>query len=73
MTDTQGEAQGEFVEYLSDNAQNKKLLVIAPHGGEIEEYTDKQAEYIFNQFSSQHVSLWVCKWFNRNEGGAYNS
>lgn len=73
LTDTEAETLGEFVEHLIDNGQNRKLLVIAPHGGEIEQYTDKQAEYVSSQFSSEHASLWLCKGFNRNRDSAFNS
>jgi phage replication-related protein YjqB (UPF0714/DUF867 family) len=70
LTDEQAEACGEFIERLSHNGQNHKLVVIAPHGGEIEAWTDKQAEYIGNQFSSEHVSLWICKGFNKGNDSA---
>ena len=68
LTDEQAEACGEFVEHLCDNGQNRGLVVIAPHGGEIEEFTDLQAEHVGAQLSSEHVSVWICKGFNKNEG-----
>jgi phage replication-related protein YjqB (UPF0714/DUF867 family) len=43
--------------------------VIAPHGGEIEENTDKQTEYVWSKFSPDRVSLWTCKGFS-NKGQA---
>lgn len=36
----------ELVEYLNDNGLNQGLVVVAPHGGKIKEYTDLQAEHI---------------------------
>jgi phage replication-related protein YjqB (UPF0714/DUF867 family) len=46
--------------------------VIAPHGGEIEKWTDKQAEIVANHFSSQRASLWMCKGFSiEGQEGAF--
>ncbi len=66
--DKEAEKCGELIEDLRDGGQNRKLVVIAPHGGDIEEYTDKQAEYVGNQFSSDCVSLWICKGFTSKGG-----
>ena len=63
--------QGEFIEQLSDNGQNQKLVVIAPHGGEIENKTDKQAEIVRNEISHDDVSLWICKGFDQDDKSAY--
>lgn len=60
----EAETRGEFVEILTPDFQNKKLIVIAPHGGEIEPWTDIEAEYVAEQFSSNIVSLWQCKGFS---------
>jgi len=53
--------QGGFVERLTDNGRHRGLIVIAPHGGDIERHTDEQAEHVGNQLSSKCVSVWVCK------------
>ena len=71
ITDKQAETYGEFIEQLSDYSQNQKLVVIAPHGGEIEKNTDKQAEIVGNQCSSEDVSLWICKGFDKGDKSAY--
>ena len=63
--DEQAKTSGELIEHLYHESQNHNLIVIAPHGGEIEEYTDKQAEYVWSQFSSDRASLWTCKGFGR--------
>jgi phage replication-related protein YjqB (UPF0714/DUF867 family) len=55
---------GELIEDLKHEAQNNKLLVIAPHGGEIERMTDNQAELVWSHFSSARASLWTCKGFS---------
>jgi phage replication-related protein YjqB (UPF0714/DUF867 family) len=57
---------GELVEYLSPEVQNRKLIVIAPHGGHIEPGTDDQGEYVWShlsQLSPNNVTLWMCKGF----------
>lgn len=60
----EAETRGELIEILTPEIQNKKLIVIAPHGGEIEPWTDMESEYVANQFSSNIVSLWQCKGFS---------
>jgi phage replication-related protein YjqB (UPF0714/DUF867 family) len=66
----------EFIEHLTDDGQNTGLIVIAPHGGNIEQNTDEQAQYVYDQLllpSSYRVSTWICKGFNKEEdGGALN-
>lgn len=67
----QAEKYGEFIEELSDNDQNQKLVVIAPHGVEIEMNTDKQVEIFGKEFSAEDVSLWICKGFDKGDKSAY--
>jgi phage replication-related protein YjqB (UPF0714/DUF867 family) len=69
LTVSQARCNSEFIEQLDDNGHHRGLIVIAPHGGDIEEYTDEQAEQIGKQFSSKCVSVWVCKGF-KEHGGA---
>ena len=45
--------------------QNRKLVVIAPHGGEIEPWTDEQAEFVRNHLPHDRVSVWMCKGFSK--------
>jgi phage replication-related protein YjqB (UPF0714/DUF867 family) len=70
LNEQQAKLQGEFIEQLSDNGQNQKLVVIAPHGGEIENKTDKQAGIIRNEISPDDVSLWICKGFDKDDNSA---
>ena len=65
--DKEAEKRGEFIEHSSHDDQKHSLVVIAPHGGEIEPWTDKQAEYVRNHFSSECVSLWLCKGFSSKD------
>jgi phage replication-related protein YjqB (UPF0714/DUF867 family) len=57
--------KGELIELLTPpNSQNHKLIVIAPHGGNIEPWTDEQAQYVReNLHADDRVSLWMCKGF----------
>jgi phage replication-related protein YjqB (UPF0714/DUF867 family) len=73
LTDADAEAYSEFVEHLADNDYNRELVVIAPHGGFIEEHTDTQVQYLAEQLPFKVVSTWICKGFNKKEdGGAFN-
>jgi len=53
----QAKDMGELIEKLNHDVQNHKLVVIAPHGGNIEPGTDVEAEYVANHFSCDRVSL----------------
>ena len=70
LTDAEAEARSEFIENVTDNGQNRKLIVIAPHGGNIEKQTDEQAEHVVQKLSSKYVSTWICKGFKKG-GGAF--
>jgi len=59
--DAEAEASNEFVERLEDNGTHTGLVVIAPHGGDIEPHTDQQAERVASRLAG--VSLWRCKGF----------
>lgn len=69
-TDEEAEDKSEFIERLTDNGTHTKLVVIAPHGGAIEEHTDQQAEYVATQLAAKGVSCWCCKGWKKG-GGAY--
>jgi phage replication-related protein YjqB (UPF0714/DUF867 family) len=70
LTDAQAEAESEFVERLTDNGTHRGLIVIAPHGGNIEQYTDRQAEHVASLLAVKGVSSWRCKGWKRG-GGAH--
>jgi phage replication-related protein YjqB (UPF0714/DUF867 family) len=71
FSDTEAAAHNEFVERLEDNGTHKGLVVIAPHGGDIERHTDQQAERVASRLSRKGVSSWRCKGWKR-EGGAFD-
>jgi hypothetical protein len=70
LDDDHAKAYSEFVEHLADDDYNSELVVIAPHGGDIEEHADEQAQYVAQQLPSNCVSVWMCKGFKKG-GGAF--
>ena len=60
-TDAEAACNGEFVERLDDDGTHTALIVIAPHGGDIEAHTDQQAEHVSSQLAGKGVSSWRCK------------
>ena len=69
--DEPAKSMSEFIEKLHE-VQNHKLIVLAPHGGNIEPWTDVEAEYVANRFGDS-ASLWLCKGFSsRNPNGDSN-
>jgi phage replication-related protein YjqB (UPF0714/DUF867 family) len=74
LTDAQAEAASEFVERLDEtDAEHAGLVVCAPHGGMIENYTDEQAELVYSLLAtdSKPASCWRCKGW-KTGGGAYD-
>ena len=59
----------KLLELLDDDGQHRDLLVIAPHGGEIEPRTDDQAEHVRDLLADLGVSCWRCKGW-KPDGGA---
>lgn len=59
----QAKNMGELIEQ-SIVKQNRKLIVIAPHGGQIEPHTDEQAQFVLEHLPDDRVSLWMCKGFS---------
>jgi phage replication-related protein YjqB (UPF0714/DUF867 family) len=68
LNDYEAELYSEFIEHLADNDYNNRLIVIAPHGGFIEEHTDTQAQYLAQQLPSNCVTVWMCKGFKKGGG-----
>jgi phage replication-related protein YjqB (UPF0714/DUF867 family) len=70
LTVDQARACGELVERLRDNGRQRELIVIAPHGGDIERRTDEQAEHVASRLAAKAVSSWRCKGW-KGGGGAF--
>ena len=68
LSDAEAKAQGDFVERLDDDGRNARLLVMAPHGGQIEVPTDLQAERVAAKVGADRVTLWRCRGFGVRGG-----
>src|SRR5215207_5465996 len=55
LTDAQAETYSEFIEHTIHKGYNTRLIVIAPHGGNIEKHTDEQAERVCEQLPESYV------------------
>lgn len=66
LSEACAEANSEFIERLEDNSAQSELIAIAPHGGDIEQHTDEQAEHVASRLA---VSSWRCKGW-KDGGGA---
>jgi phage replication-related protein YjqB (UPF0714/DUF867 family) len=71
LSDLEAENCGEFVERLDDSGRRTRLIVIAPHGGDIERHTDQQAERVAARLPIGLVSSWRCKGWKPG-GGAFD-
>ena len=70
LCDTKAREAGELVERLDDDVPQTHLIVIAPHGGDIEPHTDEQAERVAGSLGPQLASVWRAKGW-RPHGGAF--
>ena len=66
LDDARAADEGEFVERLCDDGHERDLIVLAPHGGQIEDHTDEEAELVATALGR---SSWRCKGW-RPDGGA---
>jgi len=64
LTDEQADAQGELVERLDDDGAHTGLLIMAPHGGEIEKHTDMQSIRLKEKLGGRRVSTWILKGYD---------
>jgi phage replication-related protein YjqB (UPF0714/DUF867 family) len=68
---TEEEARrGEKLLEQFDNGDRRGLIVIAPHGGDIEPFTDHQAEHVRDLLRDLGVSCWRCKGWRPGGGAA---
>ena len=70
LSDKEARDAGELVERLDDDGSQTHLIAIAPHGGDIEEHTDEQAERVAERLGPQLASAWRGKGW-RPGGGAF--
>lgn len=68
LNDKDARDAGELVERLDDDGTQTHLIAIAPHGGDIEEHTDGQAERVRKRLGPQLASAWRAKGWGSNGG-----
>ena len=59
MSDEDTDENGEFVERLQDDGRHTGVIVIAPHGGDIEVHTDDQAQRVAGCLADTAASVWL--------------
>lgn len=69
-TKAEEKTQGELVEHLIDDGKHTGLLVLAPHGGELEPPTDLQSLRVLEKLRGHPVSTWRCEGFHPEGGKA---
>jgi phage replication-related protein YjqB (UPF0714/DUF867 family) len=54
--------RNDFYEFSMDSQDSRSVIFLAPHGGEIETYTDNQAELAYKRVISKGrpATLWTC-------------
>jgi phage replication-related protein YjqB (UPF0714/DUF867 family) len=68
LSDKDARDASELVERLDDDGTQTHLIAIAPHGGDIEEHTDHQAERVLERLGPQLSSAWRCKGWRLPKG-----
>jgi phage replication-related protein YjqB (UPF0714/DUF867 family) len=71
LSDSEVQAQSEFVERLVDDDESTGLIAIAPHGGFIEKHTDEQAAHVQWLLAGKGACSWICKGYKQG-GGAWD-
>lgn len=67
ISDATAQATGAYYETLVDNGSNTGFCVIAPHGGQIELYTDTMADELetsFNTGTLNPITKWIGRGYN---------
>jgi phage replication-related protein YjqB (UPF0714/DUF867 family) len=62
-----------FFELAEDDGKQGYFIAIAPHGGEIEPFTDDQAKEVFTELKTRcfPASFWLCKGDGDSNQGAF--
>jgi phage replication-related protein YjqB (UPF0714/DUF867 family) len=60
LPEKQAKEDGELIELLDDDGRQRRLITIAPHGGDIEPHTDEQAEQVATRLAAKAVTCWRC-------------
>ena len=70
LSEDQAREKGELIEKRVDDGRSQELLILAPHGGEIEPYTDREAEHLLKSLPMKAPAAWICKGFRPNPKGS---
>jgi phage replication-related protein YjqB (UPF0714/DUF867 family) len=62
--------RGEKLLERFDDGHRRGLIVLAPHGGDIEPFTDNQADHVHELLCDLGVSSWSCQGFNPGGGAS---
>jgi phage replication-related protein YjqB (UPF0714/DUF867 family) len=62
--------RGDKLLELFDDGDGQGLIILAPHGGDIEPHTDDQAEHVQSLLYDLGVSCWRCKGWKPDGGAA---
>jgi phage replication-related protein YjqB (UPF0714/DUF867 family) len=70
LSDDEAKRLGECVERLDDDGRAAGLLILAPHGGGIEQYTDLEAQRVAAALAGKGkgVATWQCKGWSAGNG-----
>ena len=75
MVDAEPPSNGvRFFEVAEDDRTQTYFIAIAPHGGDIEEHTDDEAEHLGRELASSGypASTWICEGFGDRLMGAFD-
>lgn len=61
LTEREAQARGEFVERIHDDGKQSSVLILAPHGGEIERHTDQQSLRLREKLGQGRASVWMAQ------------
>jgi phage replication-related protein YjqB (UPF0714/DUF867 family) len=73
LQDAEARQLGEFIERADDDGVATRLLVLAPHGGDIEPHTDAEAQRLAAALAAAGkppVTTWRCQGYDRPGGPA---
>lgn len=76
VDDAAAQAAGQYYEEKTDNGSNTQMIVIAPHGGNIEQYTDTLAIAAKTALeaatpNAKTVSLWIGRGYGSGDQESY--
>jgi len=60
-TELEARSGEKLLELLDGPGHRGRLIVLAPHGGDIEPFTDRQAEHVRDLLADVGVTCWRCK------------